>query len=129
MRVLVDSNVLYWYLGDRAKLTPRVLKLLDDGSNDLYVSSVSLWELSIKVAKGKLTVPGNSIRSFYEQVDRIGITILTVTKGHILRTASLPHHHRDPFDRMIVAQALEESLTILTADSDIPKYAAPVIWK
>ena len=129
MRVLVDSNVLYWYLGDRAKLTPRVLKLLDDGSNDLYVSSVSLWELSIKVAKGKLTVPGNSIRSFYEQVDRIGITILTVTKGHILRTESLPHHHRDPFDRMIVAQALEESLTILTADSDIPKYAAPVIWK
>jgi PIN domain nuclease of toxin-antitoxin system len=129
VRVLVDSNVLYWYLGDRAKLTPRVLKLLDDGSNDLYVSSVSLWELSIKVAKGKLTVPGNSIRSFYEQVDRIGITILTVTKGHILRTESLPHHHRDPFDRMIVAQALEENLTILTADSDIPKYAAPVIWK
>ena len=129
MRVLVDSNVLYWYLGDRAKLTPRVLTLLDDGSNDLYVSSVSLWELSIKVAKGKLTVPGNSIRSFYEQLDRIGITILTVTKGHILRTESLPHHHRDPFDRMIVAQALEENLTILTADSDIPKYSAPVIWK
>jgi len=129
VRVLLDSNVLYWYLGHRAKLTPRVLTLLDDGSNDLYVSSVSLWELSIKVAKGKLTVPGNSIRSFYEQLDRIGITILTVTKGHILRTESLPHHHRDPFDRMIVAQALEENLTILTADSDIPKYAAPVIWK
>ena len=129
MRVLLDSNVLYWYLSDRPKLTPRVLTLLDDGSNDLYVSSASLWELSIKVAKGKLTVPGNSIRSFYEQVDRVGITILTVARSHILRVETLPHYHRDPFDRMIVAQALEEDLTILTADSDIPKYAARVIWK
>jgi PIN domain nuclease of toxin-antitoxin system len=129
VRLLLDSNVLYWSFTQNRLLTPRVFGLLSDRSNELFVSSVSLWELSIKVAKGKLVVPNGTILSFYEQIDRVEIATIPVTKAHILRTETLPHHHRDPFDRMIVAQALEENLTILTADSDIPGYAAPVVWK
>ncbi|QMV18325.1 PIN domain-containing protein [Granulicella sp. 5B5] len=129
MRYLLDSNVLYWYITDRSRLTRRVEPLLDDAHNDLYVSSASLWELSIKIAKSRLAVPGNTVLSLYEQVDRLGITVLPISRAHILRTETLPHHHGDPFDRIIIAQALEEGFTILTADADIPQYAAPVIWK
>jgi PIN domain nuclease of toxin-antitoxin system len=128
LRYLLDSNVFYWYISDRSRLTKRVEALLDDGRNDLFVSSASLWELSIKIAKGKLTVPNGTVRSLYEQVERLGIAIFPIRREHIQRTETLPHHHGDPFDRMIVAQALEEGLTILTADADIPRYAAPVIW-
>lgn len=129
MRYLLDSNVLYWYITNRSRLTRRVERLLDDTGHELFVSTASLWELSIKIAKGKLIVPNSTILSFYEQVDRLGIAILPITRTHILRTETLPHHHGDPFDRMIIAQALEDRLTILTADADIPLYAAPVIWK
>ncbi len=129
MKYLLDSNVLYWYITNRRRLTRWVESLLDDAENDLYVSSASLWELTIKVAKGKLIVPKGTILSLYEQLDRLGIAVLPITRGHILRTETLPHHHGDPFDRMIVAQALEDGFTILTADADIPKYAASVIWK
>ncbi len=129
MRYLLDSNVLYWYITNRSRLTRRVERLLDDTGHELFVSTASLWELSIKIAKGKLIVPNSTILSFYEQVDRLGIAILPITRAHILRTETLPHHHGDPFDRMIIAQALEDRLTILTADADIPLYAAPVIWK
>ena len=129
MRYLLDSNVLYWYITNRSRLTRRVERLLDDTGHELFVSTASLWELSIKIAKGKLIVPNSTILSFYEQVDRLGIAILPITRAHILRTETLPHHHGDPFDRMIIAQALEDRLTILTADTDIPLYAAPVIWK
>ena len=100
----------------------------DDG-NDLFVSSASVWELSIKVAKGKLPMPGSSIQYVIGQMAAMRMTLLPIQTAHILRTETLPHHHGDPFDRMIVAQALEEDLTILTSDSEIPKYDAPVIWK
>ena len=128
MRLLLDSNVFLWLLTNRAFLTRRTLALLEDDSNEMFVSSASLWELAIKVAKGKLILPGSSVASLYKQATLIGVTILPITTAHILRTETLPHHHRDPFDRMIVAQAIEENLTILTSDSEIPRYSVPVIW-
>ena len=88
----------------------------------------SFWELAIKVAKGKVDLPGSSVLSLMKQADRIGIITLPITTAHILRTETLPHHHRDPFDRMIIAQAIDEQLTILTADAEFPKYSVPVIW-
>lgn len=129
MRLLLDSNVLVWSLSDRKRLTPRVRRMLEDNQNELFVSRVSVWELSIKVAKGKLTMPGSSVRSLLEQIAETGMTVLPIEDAHILRTETVPHHHRDPFDRILVAQALEGGLTILTSDSEISKYDAPVIWQ
>jgi PIN domain nuclease of toxin-antitoxin system len=73
-------------------------------------------------------MPGNSVKYLLDELTRTRTSILPITRAHILRTETLHHHHGDPFDRMIIAQALEENLTILTADADIPRYAAPVIW-
>jgi PIN domain nuclease of toxin-antitoxin system len=106
-----------------------VNQALDDGSNDLFLSSASLWEMSIKIAKGKLSVPDQSVQSLYEQVERLGIAILSITRSHILRTETLPHLHGDPFDRMIIAQALEEGLTILTSDGHIARYDVSILWE
>jgi PIN domain nuclease of toxin-antitoxin system len=129
LRLLLDSNVFFWSVFNRSKLTPRVLHLLEEDQNELFVSRASIWELSIKVAKGRLEMPGSSIRYMLEQSARTGMTVLPIEDAHVLRTETLPHHHRDPFDRILVAQALEEGLTILTSDSEIPKYDAPVIWR
>ena len=129
MRLLLDSNALLWLFSGRKQLTSRVRQLLEEDQHDLFVSRASIWELSIKVKKGKLDLPGSSIQSLLDQIEETGIVVLPIEDTDILRTETLPHHHKDPFDRMIVAQALEQNLTIVTSDSDIPKYDAPVIWK
>jgi len=103
--------------------------MLEGSQHELFVSRVSVWELSIKVAKGRLQMPGSSIQYMMEQIERTGMTALPIEHAPILRTETLPHYHRDPFDSILVAQALEGGLTILTSDSDIPKYDAPVIWR
>jgi PIN domain nuclease of toxin-antitoxin system len=94
----------------------------------MLVSYASLWELSIKVAKGKLLLPGKSIALFLAKLEDAGFTFLQIEPAHILRTETLPHIHKDPFDRMIVAQAIEENLTILSIDTKIPLYQVNVIW-
>ncbi len=129
MRLLLDSNVLLWLIFNRALLTPLGLQLLVDERNELFVSRASLWELSIKVAKGKLSMPGFSVRYLLDQIEKTGMTVIPIDDSHILRTETLPHHHGDPFDRMIVAQAMEEDLTILSSDRAIPLYAVTVLWK
>jgi len=123
LRLLLDSNVLLWALSDRKRLTAKVRRLLELDEHELFVSRASIWELSIKVAKGRLEMPGSSVRSL------LGILILPISDAHILRVQTLPHHHGDPFDRMIVAQALEEDCTILSSDVAMAAYDARVIWK
>ena len=129
MRLLLDSNVLLWSISDRKRLTPRVRQIIDDDQHEFFVSRTTIWELSIKVAKGRLQMPGSTIQSLIEQIEIAGLAVLELEDRYILRTETLPHHHGDPFDRILVAQALEEGLTILTSDSEIPKYEAPVIWR
>jgi PIN domain nuclease of toxin-antitoxin system len=102
---------------------------MDDEQNELFVSRATLWELSAKMSRGGLPMPGNSIRYLLEQIDRLGITILLIEMMDILRTETLPLIHLDPFDRILIAQALERDLTILTKDKDIHQYDVPCIWK
>ena len=106
MRLLLDSNVLLWLLTNPGRLPWRVLRLLEDDANTLFVSWATMWELSIKVAKGRLPMPESTIRSLLLEVERLQIVLLPIEMKHILRTETLPHHHGDPFDRMIVAQAI-----------------------
>ncbi len=129
MKLLLDSNVLLWSIFDRKLLTSKVRKLIDDDAHEIIVSVASVWELSIKVAKGKLAMPGGSIRYVMEQIERTGATVLPLADKYILRVETLPRHHGDPFDRMIVAQALEEGCAILSSDAAFAAYDAKVIWR
>ena len=128
MRLLIDSHVALWAIYDPTQLSRRAQALVDDLSNELILSHASLWELLNKIGRGKLLLAGTSIPSTMARVEALGVTFLPIEQADILSAASLPHHHSDPFDRMLVAQALKGQLPILSADSMLTRYAVNVIW-
>jgi PIN domain nuclease of toxin-antitoxin system len=109
-------------LGDRA------LKLVADGGSELLLSAVSSWEVAIKYTIGKLPLPLPPAQYVLDRMRRSGIAPLPVMHSHALRVAELPLHHRDPFDRMLVAQAQCDGLTLLTADPRLRQYDVPIEW-
>lgn len=118
MRLLLDTHVLLWWLADAPQLGADHRALIHDGQNDVFVSAVSVAEISIKASLGKLDAPQNVAEAIIES----GFTELDFTVAHGETLRSLPWHHRDPFDRMLVAQALVEGLTLLTLDSRVREY-------
>ena len=122
------ERVLLWTLFAPEKLTPTVMVLVENSDNLLLVSPVSLWELAIKIALGKLSVAGPSVEPLLLRMQQLGPTMLPISLSHIQRLASLPHHHRDPFDRMLIAQALAEAVPFLTSDTNLHAYGAKLVW-
>lgn len=123
MRLLLDSHVALWWLSDPKKLLPEARLAIASIENEVYLSSASLWEIHLKAGKGKLKVPSTLIDALTEQE----IDELKITWKHTERTRDLPLIHLDPFDRLLIAQALEESLTLVTRDGLIQRYQVPVI--
>lgn len=128
MNVLLDSHSLIWALLKDPRLSPRARHAFSPGGDRLHLSIVSLWELSIKITIGKLRTIGSSITYFRDECREHGIEILPLKFDHIVRLESLPLHHRDPFDRLLIAQAIEEDLTLLTADEGLRRYPVKTIW-
>ena len=117
-RLLLDTHALLWALEDDDALGERARGAIVDPRNDVFVSSVSVWEISIKRSLGKLKAPEDLLSA----IEASGLRELPVTFVHADHAGGLPPHHRDPFDRMLVAQAQVEGLTIVTHDSVIAKY-------
>lgn len=109
--------------GQPAILSPEARRTLQDPDNDRFVSIASIWEITIKISRGKLVLPGK----LEAAVDGMAAALLTITLAHVDRVGSLPFHHRDPFDRMIIAQAMEEGLTIVTRDRHFQAYGVPLL--
>jgi PIN domain nuclease of toxin-antitoxin system len=128
MRLLIDSHAIVWWMTDDPRLSPTARRGLGSPQHERFLSLASLWELSLKVAAGRLQGIGATIDNLRQACAKQSIQILPITYEHIVRVESLPPHHADPFDRLLVAQALEESLTILTADRALSRYPAPVLW-
>ncbi|HEX5309603.1 MAG TPA: type II toxin-antitoxin system VapC family toxin [Solirubrobacteraceae bacterium] len=122
MRLLLDTHVVLWQLGGDRVLPENAAAAIGEAEG-LHYSAVSFAEIGIKVAVGKLTVP----ERLREQVQQAGAQILGLTPEHGLRVAELPLHHRDPFDRLLIAQALCEGLAIVTADSRFADYDVPLV--
>jgi PIN domain nuclease of toxin-antitoxin system len=127
MNVLVDTHVWIWSLADPDRLSKECRKLLSSSRNVVYLSAASAWELAIKAALGKIDLPEPVETYVPTRMARQGITALPVTHAHALRVSTLPPYHRDPFDRLLVAQALVERLPILTADPAFDRYDVSVI--
>ena len=122
MKLLLDTHALLWWLADDARLGPKARDHVEDSGNTILVSQVSLWEIAIKVSLGRLAaLPGLPVVLADAGVRRLGIE-----DEHLRRLESLPWHHRDPFDRLLIAQAQAEALTVLTADPAFGDYAVPV---
>jgi PIN domain nuclease of toxin-antitoxin system len=118
VRLLLDSNSLYWFVIQPDMLRSQTFAAIDDPGNDVYFSAVNLWELAIKRAKGKL---GFEPRRMFE-VAQQDFVELPVTTRHGLEAAALPPHHADPFDRVLIAQARLEGLTLVTRDRQFWQY-------
>lgn len=126
MRLLLDTHAVLWAVGAPAELPPRVRALLEDGGTEVCVSAASTWEISIKAALGKLELDLEAVLAALRTLE---FAELRIGSQHTLRAGALPPFHRDPFDRMLVAQALEEGFTIVTRDPAIGRYAAPTYWE
>jgi len=120
--LLLDTQIFLWYLADSKRLVPRARTAIS-GADRVFVSAASIWEAAIKTALGKLTVV---LDDLVAGIAASGFSELPITALHAARVAALPDHHRDPFDRMLIAQALSEPLVLLTNDEILARYPAPV---
>lgn len=118
MRLLLDTNVLLWWLSDMPRLGPQSSAALADTANEVFVSPASVWEIEIKRAANKLRAPDDVIEAVADE----GFQALPVTLRHAHTAGRLPRHHNDPFDRLLIAQALDERLTLVSANSVFPRY-------
>ena len=122
MNILLDTHVLLWWFLDSSRLNDETRARLADPDVEIFVSSVSAWEIAIKLALGKLDLPGPLAQYLPERIRRAGLTELPIAIKHAIGAESLPMHHTDPFDRLLIAQAQSESLAIVTADPLFAKY-------
>jgi PIN domain nuclease of toxin-antitoxin system len=125
---LLDTHAFIWWSEGSPKLPVPVQDALRDRSNQLWLSHASVWEMQIKVQIGKLTLGAPLAHLIQQEVDRNGLRLLAISMEDILRLDSLPLHHRDPFDRMILAQASAGGFHLVSDDSNFPAYGVPVFW-
>jgi PIN domain nuclease of toxin-antitoxin system len=126
VRFLVDTHCWLWLQASPERLAPEVVSLLEDPANDLFLSAASSWEIAIKYALRKLPLPEPPSRYVPRRMTSSGSRGLPIEHTHSLRVAELPMHHRDPFDRLLVAQAQIEKLVLVTVDRQFEKYDVEV---
>jgi PIN domain nuclease of toxin-antitoxin system len=127
MRLLLDTHAVMWMDATPERFSARVRDLLGEAEHDLFLSVVVVWELGIKHARGKLTLPEPIDEYVLSLVERARMSLLAIDTTHVLDAVTLPLHHGDPFDRMLIAQARIEKLTLVTADPVIARYAVDIV--
>ena len=128
MNVLLDTHAFLWWIADDVRLSQAARDAISDPDNEILVSAASAWEIAIKVGIGRLTLPAPAKRFVPRQVQRNGFVALPIQLEHALAVEDLPKHHKDPFDRMLVAQARAEKLTLITDDPLIQRYNVETLW-
>ena len=121
MRLLLDTHVILWWLDDSKRLSAQARRWIENPENTIFISAASIWEIRIKQALGKVRLPN----SFQQALEQSGFEMLTVNAAHAHAIGRLPPLHRDPFDRMLLAQATVEGLTLVTADDEVAAYGPP----
>lgn len=122
MNLLLDTHIFLWFVNDDPRLSDRLKDLIEDESNYSYLSIASLWEMSIKYNLGKLTLAPSYEDFIEKEIRESSVILLGIELEHLKINASLPFHHRDPFDRIIIAQSIAESFPIITVDSIFNQY-------
>ena len=128
MRALLDTHALLWWLSDHPSLTRAARKAISDAKNTVLVSAASAWEISTKVRLGKLATATDLVADFVGYVDREGFELLSISAEHGIRAGLLPGPHRDPFDRMLIAQAQAENIPIVTNEAIFESYGVRRLW-
>lgn len=128
MKLLLDTHTFLWWITDDPQLSKKARELISDGHNILYWSAASSWEVSIKYALGRMPLPEAPERFLPAEIGKNRLESLPIIDAHAFQAGQLPHHHRDPFDRMLVAQAQVESLALLSNDRQLNHYDVDIRW-
>lgn len=128
MRLLLDTHTFIWYVTDNPKLSAHVKLLIEDENNEKLISIASIWEMAIKHSIGRLNFSLPFMEFVGQQLTVSNIGLLEINLQHIEVVASLPLHHRDPFDRLIIAQSMAEQIPILSVDAIFDAYAIARVW-
>jgi PIN domain nuclease of toxin-antitoxin system len=127
MRYLIDTQVLIWALENSPRLSAMAKELLMNGDNFIFISVASLWEMAIKINLGKLEL-SQPLSEIIRRLPELEIDVLTIHPNHVLEVEKLLLYHRDPFDRIIIAQAIRENMEIIRSDEQFPQYPVNVNW-
>ena len=128
MKYLLDTHIFLWWNLGTSQLSERVVNIISDGNNEIFLSAVSAWEIAIKVAKKRLTLPEEPMLFVPSRMQLHGFQPLPIQIHHATRVYELPEQHSDPFDRLLIAQCQLEGLPLISKDEDIQKYDVEVIW-
>ncbi len=126
MRILIDTHILIWHLEGNVSLFPEYRTLIADTANQILVSMASLWEIGIKTSVKKLSL-SKPLETIFDEIENSTSSILPIKPEHILRLSKLPFHHRDPFDRLIISQALVEIVPVITSDNLFNEYGVELL--
>jgi PIN domain nuclease of toxin-antitoxin system len=127
MKALLDTNIFLWAITKDKRLSRRAAEVFE-GPSDLWFSVASVWEILIKAQVGKLNLPNPTGRYILKKLADNKIETLPISLDHVLKIETLPMHHRDPFDRMLIAQSMEQDWPIITSDRMFKKYPVRIIW-
>ena len=128
MKLLIDTQCWLWWFAEPDRLQEATIAQIVDETNDLWFSVASVWEMGIKVRLGKLPLPEAIDRYLSSRMKQLGARSLEIRADQVLQAGGLPLHHRDPFDRMLIAQAQVEGMTIVTSDRMFDRYEVEILW-
>lgn len=128
MRLLLDTNAFLWWVADDPRLPERARAAIGNGGNEVYFSAASAWEIAIKSSLGRVEVPQPLGEFMTDQLRTNAFEILPIHIRHALAVSTLPDVHRDPFDRMLVAQAMQEQMSIVSGDEHVHAYGVETVW-
>ncbi|MGB6084136.1 type II toxin-antitoxin system VapC family toxin [Moheibacter sp.] len=128
MNYLIDTHVVLWFITNDEKLPDSIKEIIGNKENQCFISIASYWEIGIKTSIGRLELNAD-LESIFKIIENSGFDALPITQQHILKNSTLNFHHQDPFDRILIAQALSEDLTIISKDNLFKKYEVSLIWE
>jgi PIN domain nuclease of toxin-antitoxin system len=128
VKLLLDTHCWLWWFAQPERLSEEAIAHIVDETNEVWFSVASIWEMGIKVALGKLPLPEQIDRYVASRMVQLGTRSLEITASHALKASALPLHHRDPFDRMLIAQAQLQDMTLVSADEVFRQYEVSTIW-
>ena len=127
MTLLLDTHAFLWFVTGDRRLSRKARRAVEAADSELLISTASVWEVAIKASLGRLTLP-TSIHHYFDDKVAAGFIILPIEWVHAAKVAELPFHHRDPFDRLIIAQGLVEGIPIVSGDPEFKSYGARIVW-
>jgi PIN domain nuclease of toxin-antitoxin system len=128
MKYLLDTHTFLWWNLDDPQLSDKARKIIANGENEIFISAASAWEIAIKTAKGRLTLPEEPAQYLANRMSEYHFQALPIQISHAVRVYELPDHHADPFDRLLIAQCQLEDMPLISRDKDIQTYDLEVIW-